>query len=112
MAKRVASDQQSRLETSTMTNENQYSAPTELGLSRLRAELLQHLSDGKFTDQELQVARAQRDLLGLSAEAVRTLRADIFHSAYMEAYKDGNISPAQADTLNRLMQFFNDPRAE
>ena len=79
-------------------------------LSQLRDVLLGYLSDGRFTDQELQLVRAQRDSLGLSAEAVRTLRSDIFHSVYMEAYRDGNISPSEADTLDRLLKFFNDPR--
>ena len=81
----------------------------QAGLAQLRASLLGHLSDGRFTDQELQVARAQRHSLGLSAQAVRALRADVFHSAYMDAYQDGHISPAQADTLDRLMRFFNEP---
>lgn len=27
----------------------------------------------------------------------------------MDAYQDGNISPAQADTLDRLIRFFNEP---
>ena len=79
------------------------------GLAQLRASLLKHLSDGRFTDQELQVARAQRQSLGLSAQSVRALRADVFHSAYMDAYQDGVISPAEADTLDRLMRFFNEP---
>ena len=77
-------------------------------LAQLRASLQKHLSDGRFTDQELQVARAQRRSLGLSAQAVRTLRADVFHSAYMDAYQDGVISPAEADTLDRLRRFFNE----
>jgi hypothetical protein len=93
-----------------MTQDPSRAAPSAPGLTELRDELLRHLSDGVFTDQELQLARAKRDALGLSAEAVRTLRAAVFHSAYMEAYQDGAISPAQADTLDRIMQFFNDPR--
>ena len=79
------------------------------GLAQLRASLQKHLSDGRFTDQELQVARAQRRSLGLSAQSVRALRADVFHSAYMDAYQDGVISAAEADTLDRLMRFFNEP---
>jgi hypothetical protein len=93
-----------------MTQDPRHAEPSDSGLAELRSELLRHLSDGVFSDQELQLARARRDALGLSAEAVRSLRADVFHSAYMEAYRDGHISPAQADTLDRIMQFFNDPR--
>ncbi len=80
----------------------------QAGLAQLRASLQKHQSEGRFTDQELQVARAQRRSLGLSAQAVRTLRADVFHSAYMDAYQDGVISLAEADTLDRLMRFFNE----
>lgn len=78
-------------------------------LQQLRASLLRHLSNGNFTTRELHLIRAERDALGLRPEAVRTLRSDIFHVAYRQANSDGSLSLQQADDLDRLMHFFNDP---
>ena len=77
-------------------------------LSCIRDSLLRHLSDGQFTEHELQLVRAERDALGLSPQAVRTLRSEIYHAAYLRASQRGQISLAQADSLNRLLQFFYD----
>ena len=85
---------------------------TAQNLSWLRTSLVSALQDGDFTEQESQALKRERDALGLSAQTVRTLRPSIYHLAYLRASQRGNIcvSRRKADSLDRLLQFFNAPQ--
>jgi hypothetical protein len=84
---------------------------TAQNLSWLRTSLVSALQDGNFTEQEFQALKRVRDALGLSAQMVRTLRPLIYHHAYLQASQRGkdSVSPQKADSLDRLLQFFNAP---
>ena len=85
---------------------------TAQNLARLRTSLVSALRNGRFTEQEFQALKRERDALGLSPQMVQTLRPSIYHLAYLRASRQGNVSPQQADDLDRLLQFFNDPHTE
>ena len=87
---------------------------TAQNLIWLRTSLVSALQDGRFTEQESQALKRARDALGLSHQMVQTLRPSIYHLAYLWASQRGKVcvSLQQADDLDRLLQFFNEPHTE
>lgn len=76
-------------------------------LDALRAMLLRFISDGQLTDDELRLLIHTRQTLELSAEDVRSLRAEIYHTALKRAERDGNVGQRDAELLDRIVQFLN-----
>jgi hypothetical protein len=91
-------------------NDDSFDAKAQ-NLSWLRTSLVSALQDGDFTEQKLQALKRARDALGLSAQTVRTLRPLVYHQAYLQASQRGKtcVPPRKADSLDRLLQFFNAP---
>ncbi|GGK36484.1 hypothetical protein GCM10008955_32890 [Deinococcus malanensis] len=76
-------------------------------LDALRAMLLRLISDGQLTDQELRLLIETRDALALAPEAVRSLRAEIYHTALLHAQQRGRVGARDVELLDRIVQFVN-----
>jgi|GEM_PF-4335944 len=76
-------------------------------LDALKAMLLRLISDGRLTDDELELLQRTRDALRLTPREVRSLRAEVYGTALARAEGDGRIHPHEAELLDRIMQFLN-----
>ncbi|MFC4638459.1 hypothetical protein [Deinococcus hohokamensis] len=76
-------------------------------LDALRAMLLRLIEDGRLTDDEMQLLINTRTALDLPAPAVRSLRAEVYHTALLRAQKSGIVDVRDAELLDRIVQFIN-----
>lgn len=79
----------------------------EARLNALRSMLLRLISDGQLTDAEVQLLIDTRAALELPPEAVRSLRAEIYHTALLQAQRNGRVDARDAELLDRIVQFIN-----
>ena len=77
-------------------------------LDALEAMMMRCISDGRLTDEELELLQHTRTALHLSTEEVRSLRARVYNTAFKRAEEDGGIQLRDAELLDRIVQFLNE----
>lgn len=76
-------------------------------LKDFHQEVLQALSDGKLTEQEIAVLEKRKEELGLTDEALSAVRLDLYAAAFQTASDDEQITEDEWDELEHIQDFLN-----
>lgn len=76
-------------------------------LKDFHQEVLQALSDGKLTEQEIATLEKRKEALGLTDEALSAVKQDLYAAAFQTASDDEQITEDEWDELEHIQDFLN-----
>jgi len=82
------------------------SRESEQKRAELRELVLEAVSDGILTQEDIHRIESKRQKLGLSIDDMRTFRTMVYMTAVKAVQKDKRLTPAEAESLSRIAEHF------